>query len=50
MNEVVSEGDLPGRRRTVKVKELEDKIKKLENENKKLLTKVCWLHLIQDTS
>lgn len=36
----VGEGDWPAQKRSKKVKELEDKIKKLEKENKKLLYKV----------
>lgn len=43
MAEVASEGDWPAQKRSVKVKELEDKIKKLEKENQKLLHKVSLL-------
>lgn len=52
MTEVVGEGDWPKQKKFEKVKELEDKIKKLEKENKKLLYKVShkstsqWLNTI----
>lgn len=40
MTEVVGEGGWAGEKNFQKVKELEDKIKRLEKENKKLLHKV----------
>lgn len=45
MTEVVGEGDWPEQKKFEKVKELEDKIKTLERENKKLLHKVSYSKL-----